>query len=176
MLKFFKALTILTPLLFLFFCSCKKNITTPEIGLFGFLTDIQGCKSFESDARTESDSPNNRVECIQYDYDGEGLLILKHINAGFNCCPGKIEPTISATGNLISIEEKEQEQGCFCRCLFDLTYQFTGVAPGEYTLEVKGPYIKDTDEKLIFNLSLYGPCNGTFCVNRTHYPWDGSSS
>jgi hypothetical protein len=111
-------------------------------------------------------------ECIEYAYDGEGFLVLKHINSGFNCCPKKISADIFVSGNRIYIEEREQEQGCFCQCLFDVKYEIYDLKPGEYTIEIKAPYTVASDEEMKFNVQLYGSCSGTFCVSRTHYPWD----
>jgi len=139
----------------------------------GLLMNYEGCKTFASASSTESSFHSGNAECFEYQYDGQGQLILKHINSGFNCCPGKIDADISLSGNLIYIEEREQEQGCYCRCLFDVDYQIYDLKPGTYTLELKGPYVDETDERLRFDIELYGPCSGTFCVLRNHYPWSG---
>jgi hypothetical protein len=164
-------LTMIMLILALILGSCDENAVTPEIQPSGILTDYEGCKTFMTSSSLQTEFYINTEECIEYDYDGESVLILKHINAGFNCCPGKIDTTISVTENKIVIEDKEEEQGCFCQCLFDLRYEIVDLDPGEYTIAVSGPYIEDTDERLLFNLRLFGPSSGTFCVDRTHYPW-----
>jgi hypothetical protein len=151
---------------------CKEKVTTPETTAFGILSTYDGCKTFTTTSGLGSSPHEVNEECIEYEYDGERLLVLKHINSGFNCCPGKITADISVSGNMIAIEEKEQEQGCFCRCLFDIRYEIHELQPGEYTIAIKGLYVEDTDEELRFNVNLYGPCSGAFCVSRTHYPWD----
>lgn len=166
-----KSLIIFIVISLFTFGSCAKNAVTPEVQSVGVLTSYEGCKSFAAVTGLEADLHGNAIECIEYEYDGEAVLILKHINAGFNCCPGKIDATISVTKNMIVIEDKEEEQGCFCRCLFDLRYEILDLKPGEYTIAVRGPYIEETDERLIFNVELSGPSSGTFCVNRMHYPW-----
>jgi hypothetical protein len=171
MMRNIKSIVILIFISLFFFGSCEENFVTPEIQSGGILTDYEGCKTFVTSSNLQAELYSNAEECIEYDYDGESVLILKHINAGFNCCPGKIDATISVTENMIVIEDKEEEQGCFCQCLFDLRYEIVDLEPGEYTIAVSGPYIEGTDERLLYNVQLYGPSSGTFCVNRTHYPW-----
>ena len=58
----------------------------------------------------KSNVPLKQNDCIEYQYDGIDTLILNHINAGFNCCPGKIIFNINITGNTITITEKETER------------------------------------------------------------------
>ncbi len=151
---------------------CKEKVTTPETTPFGILSTYEGCKTFATTSSSGSSPHGINEECIEYEYDDEGLLVLTHINSGFNCCPEKITADIFVSGNMIYIEEKEKEQGCFCQCLFDVKYEFHDLVSGEYTIEVKGLYTKNTDEELRFTLKLIGPCSGTFCVLRTHYPWN----
>lgn len=150
---------------------CGEDVVAPETQSSGILTDYEGCKSFATTTALEKNFYSSAVECIEYAYDGEGILTLRHINAGFNCCPGRIDATITVSKNMIVIEDREEEQGCFCQCLFDLRYAILELEPGEYTISIKGPYIEETDERLLFNVQLYGSSSGTFCVDRTHYPW-----
>jgi hypothetical protein len=166
-----KKFAILTMIILFTLAGCKENVATPETQPVGNLTSYEGCKTFATTTGLEGNLQSNTKECIEYAYDGESILSLKHINGGFNCCPGKINTTISVSNNMILIEDREEEQGCFCQCLFDLQYEILELKPGEYTIAVTGPYIQDTDERLLFNVQLYGPSSGTFCVNRTHYPW-----
>jgi hypothetical protein len=158
--------------LLLMFPGCNETVTAPETTPYGKLSMYDGCKTFPAATSSigASSHPSN-VECIEYEYNGEGLLVLEHINSGFNCCPKKITADIVVSGSEIDIKEKEQEQGCFCQCLFDVKYELHELAPGEYKLDVKGPYVEETDEELRLNLSLTGPGSETFCVSRTHYPW-----
>jgi len=164
---------ILIFLLLLF--GCKEKVTAPESIAFGILSMYEGCKTFVTTSGSGSSPHGINEECIEYEYDGEGFLILKHINSGFNCCPEKIAADIFVSGNIIYIEERELEQGCFCQCLFDVKYEVRDLEPGEYTIEIKAPYIIAPDEEMKFNVPLYGSCSGTFCVTRTHYPWDNSN-
>lgn len=155
------------------FHGCSVEVTTPETESISVLTTYEGCKTFPAISSSAGSDPHgSNVECITYEYNDEGLLMLTHINSGFNCCPGKITADIVVLGNKISVEEKEQEQDCFCQCLFDVTYEVHELAPGDYTLEINGLYIDDTNEKLRFDVSLTTPNSGTFCVIRTQYPWN----
>jgi len=151
--------------------SCDENTNSPDFQPVGTLSGYEGCKTFTTNSGLEVGSYTSTEECIEYEHDGESRLRMKHINAGFNCCPGKIDTTISISDNRIVIEDREEEQGCFCQCLFDLEYEILGLEQGEYTIVVTGPYIHDIDERLLFHVQLTGPNSGTFCVNRTHYPW-----
>jgi len=161
---------ILIFLLVLF--GCKENVTSSDSDPVGILSSYDGCKTFTTASSSGSSSHGNNEECVAYDYDGEGLLVLWHINSGFNCCPAKITADVFVSGNMIYIQEKEQEQGCFCRCLFDVRYEIYNLEPGQYTLEIKGLYVEDADDKLMFSVQLLGSCSGTLCVSRTHYPWN----
>lgn len=160
-------------LLFLFF-GCREKVTAPESIAFGILSTYEGCKSFVTTSSSGSNTHGINEECIEYEYDGEELLVLKHINSGFNCCPEKIAADIFVTGNMIYIEERELDQGCLCQCLFDVKYEVHDLKPGEYTIAVKAPYTVESDEEMKCNVSLYGSCSGTYCVSRAHYPWDNS--
>jgi len=68
------------------------------------------------------DTIESNWDCIEYEYNGGNLLTLKHVNAGFNCCP-VIGVDISVEDNLIMIVESETYDSlgpCYCLCLFDL--------------------------------------------------------
>jgi hypothetical protein len=126
----------------------------------GTLLQYQGCK----------ESKGGCEDCLEYSYDGQ-KLILKHINAGFNCCPGHINADIAVNGRIISITESEQEAGCFCLCLFDLDIEVSNLKPGEYTILVYEPYIDDEDEPLEFTVQLISGTSGRYCLQRNYYPW-----
>lgn len=113
--------------------------------------------------------------CIEYDYDGAGLLRLTHINSGFNCCPQEltIEMFVYTNGH-IYVEEAEDFGGgesCPCLCLYDLECESSGVEPGIYLVNVEEPYLNANDAPLIFSLDLSEACSGTYCVYRDQYPW-----
>lgn len=135
----------------------------------GILVEYQGCKEWTAGTEIETDVAKSQ-DCIEYTYDGQ-TLILKHVNAGFNCCPGEILADIDIEGNLITITENEQEAGCYCLCLFDLDFRIDNIKPGEYTLRVNEPYVQDGNDILEFTLQLVSGISGDFCLGRSYYPW-----
>ncbi len=130
------------------------------------------CKTFQKASSPDSTPPNQT--CIEYQYDGQSVLSINHINAGFNCCPDELAAIISIEGNVITIEEVEYlySGGCDCLCLFNLDYEITGLPPGEYTVIVIEPYRHPDDEPLEFTINLSSsPSSGSHCVYRSYYPW-----
>jgi hypothetical protein len=117
-------------------------------------------------------SPSPDEDCVQYEYDGTGVLTLKHVNAGFNCCPGKITADIDIENNVITIVEHESESACRCLCLFDVDYKIENLQPGEYEIKFAELYLDSGDDPLEFTCDLSQAPSGTYCVKRSHYPWD----
>ena len=134
----------------------------------GILVNYYGCKEFQKGTAIDSTPPDQ--DCIEYQYDGESVLQLKHVNAGFNCCP-EIAANITIEDNTITIEEIEISGECYCLCLFDIDYEITNLPPGEYTIRVNGLYLEEGDEPLEFTVDLASSPSGIYCVYRDHYPW-----
>lgn len=154
--------------LFLLELSCSSPDGVP----YGALTGRSDCKNFViSQDSQASFAPSPGEECLEYFYDGRSRLILKHINAGFNCCPGTISAGFYVLPGAISIKEKEESSLCDCNCLYDLTYELMNIRPGAYRISVKNPYQPPDEPPLEFVVSLKGPVSGTFCVPRKKYPW-----
>ncbi len=134
--------------------------------------DFGECKDFgRADA---TDTIPSDQDCLAYSYDGHGVLLMYHINAGFNCCPTAVEVAMDVVGNDIFIEEIEDldDGGCFCLCLFDLDCGIGGLPPGGYTIHVTEPYLQPGDPPLEFDVVLTSsPSSGIHCEHRTHYPW-----
>lgn len=125
----------------------------------------------EADRAPAALGAGSDVECLEYEYDGRSVLRLKHVNAGFNCCPGTISADIEIASGRIFIRESESSSLCDCNCLFDLDYEVVLLAPGLYRIEVVGPYQPSGDPPLEFLADLTGPSSGSFCVKRSRYPW-----
>jgi len=140
-------------------------------GAVGTLTGRTGCKDFAAAAGGAVAAAGAGRECAEYDADGAGLLRLKHVNAAFNCCPGTVTATIEIAGDRIRIKERESASLCDCDCLYDLDYVFTGLGSGAYTITIVGPYQVEGDAPLTFPVDLDRASSGSFCVERTHYPW-----
>jgi hypothetical protein len=136
----------------------------------GCLTGYEGCKEFSKGGATDTIPPDQ--DCMAYQYDGAGVLLLEHVNAGFNCCPDEILADISIEGNVITIEEDEslESGGCDCLCLFDVDYRIDNLPPGEYTIRVYGMYLLGA-EILEFTINLASSPSGTYCLHRDFYPW-----
>jgi hypothetical protein len=137
----------------------------------GTVTDVSGCKTFESGSTRSFATPTQ--SCIQYEYDGASVLRITHVNAGFNCCPDSLGVSVHAVDGNITIQEMEWllSGGCHCLCLFDMTYEVPFVEPGEYTLKFNEPYVLADDNELKFTVDLVTAPTGSICVDRDRYPW-----
>jgi hypothetical protein len=141
----------------------EKLNTGEDNNATGNLVNYSDCKELFS-IRTSTE------DCIEYIYDGENVLMLKHINAGFNCCP-EIAVNISINNHTIEIEEIEISGVCKCLCLFDINYEIKELNPGNYTIRVIEPFINEDEEILEFQVDLSSKISGSFCVDRYNYPW-----
>lgn len=139
----------------------------------GRLVTYDGCKTLTFGTDTEDFSD---IDCLEYEYINNNVLLITHINAGFNCCPGEITADITVAGNTITIVEHEEEQGCHCLCLFDVEYEVRDIAPGEWTIMVSELYLEEGDQPLEFSTDLELYPRSRYCVDRGHYPWSGGSS
>jgi len=161
---------ILSILICFAFISCKNNNLT-ESEPFGTLINSYGCKHSYSTALN-----NNQIlyrsneDCIEYEYDGENKLILKHINAGFNCC-STITADIDVREDTIIIKEREYGEMCCCLCLYDLDYAIVNIKPKKYKIKVLELCVNENDEKLEFYIDLSSSLSGKYCVKRDQYPW-----
>ena len=137
----------------------------------GSLINYEGCKEFSKGGATDTIPPDQ--DCMAYQYDGAGVLLLRHVNAGFNCCPDDLMADINIQDNVITIEEDESLEpsgGCDCLCLFDVDYRIDDLPSGEYTIRVYGMYLQG-GEILEFIVDLASSPSGIHCVYRDHYPW-----
>jgi hypothetical protein len=146
-------------------------VLSPGSDPAGQLVGRTHCKSSGRSSSGVASAPTSSQECIEYEYDGRSVLRLKHVNAGFNCCPGTISAEITAEGGEIRIKESESSSLCDCSCLYDLDYEFTGVKPGLYRISVVGPYQWEGDPPLDVRVTLIDAASGSHCVERTRYPW-----
>lgn len=119
----------------------------------------------------KTNDPAPETSCIRFDYDGTSLLTLKHLNAGFNCCPGKFDVSIEVKGDSLIIREDENQQGCKCNCLFNLDILVGNLSPAAYHVRFVEPYADYSIPQLIFDLNLKKVPNGQFCVTRPEGWW-----
>ncbi len=161
--------SILTTLVLLFMVtSCEKK-DTDNGQIEGKLISNSVCKDLKSSNFTTV-TPDS-ISLVEYTFDAvRNLLTLKHINAGFNCCPDSLYCAITVIGNTILIEEFEKAALCHCNCLYDLEIEINGVEAKKYELKFTEPYIGDQEE-IIFEINLGNAITGSHEVNRKQYPW-----
>jgi hypothetical protein len=159
-------LPILAVLFGIYTCEKEKTSTGLQSGK---LDKISDCKELKSIAIWEDTA--DTLSCIEYFYNAENKkLILKHVNAGFNCCPEKIYSDITFADDSIIIIESEKIPACDCNCLYDLEFEFTGISEKVYAVRLLEPYIRD-EEEINVSIDLAENDTGSFCVIRKGYPW-----
>jgi len=147
--------------------SCTKDPGSQN--LQGKLIHVSACKQNKS-SNQGSEIPDS-LSCAQYNYAASsGTLTIKHINAGFNCCPDKIDCHIIVRNDSILISETESAAACNCNCLYDLDIQLTNLSADHYTIHFTEPYAGD-QPALTFGIDLATETEGDYCVIRKQYPW-----
>ncbi len=155
----------------MFFLSCENETDKgQQIDFVGELISASTCKNELKSASVDEDVPDS-LSCIEYLYDDENKkLSIKHINAGFNCCPDSLYCTISLKLDTIIIKEFEKIPQCNCNCLYDLDIVVNGVDKKIYQIKLIEPY-SDEQAELKFEIDLNIGNEGSFCVTRKNYPW-----
>ncbi len=133
------------------------------------LTGHSACKG--EDQQAGAAASFSLESCIDWSYSGS-TLNFTHRDAGFNCCP-VILADITVDNNVITVTEIDSlfEGGCWCECLYDVDYQITGLAAGEYQIVIESPYRPAGDEVLDVTIDLITEPTGSHCVPRSQYPW-----
>jgi hypothetical protein len=135
----------------------------------GKLLSYSDCKEKKSIDFTEG-TPDS-LSCVEYSFNpSESKLYLKHINAGFNCCPKGLYCNISLNNDTITIHEFENAHDCDCNCLYDLYIEINGAIIKKYQVKFIEPYCSE-QEKLLFEIDLTNGNAGSYCVSRKQYPW-----
>jgi len=166
-MKTFMRIILSAAILMFLFIACEKE--KEERSISGKVINQTDCKIFKS-GNNNADVADT-LSCVDYTfYQAENKLLLKHINTGFNCCPGALTCKVSFIGDTIIIQEFEEQNACNCNCLFDLDIEINGLAAKKYHLKFIEPYCGD-QEKLFFEIDLQNQPDGTHCVFRDQYPW-----
>lgn len=119
-----------------------------------------------------TDDHSSDQDCIQYKWVEGDSLILKHVNAAFNCCPEGFLTELKVSGDTLIITESENSSLCDCNCLYDLNYSLSGINKSTWWIRVEEPYVQQQEAaKLLFKLELRKVDEGEICVTRTGYPW-----
>ena len=166
-MKDFTRMILGTAILMSIFIGCEKE--NEEGSIDGKVVEHTDCKTFKT-GNINNDVADT-LSCVDYSFDvSENKLTLKHVNTGFNCCPGALTCTVSQSSDTIIIQEFEEQSACDCNCLFDLDIEITGLTAKSYYLKFIEPYCGD-QEKLFFEVDLQNQPDGTHCVFREQYPW-----
>ena len=134
---------------------------------------IVGNSACKNHWKSPVDSIPLNEDCIVYEYDGSGHLLLEHVNTALNCCP-VILADITIDGFDIVIEELDSLEGgygCPCMCVFDIQYEFDNLEPGVYTIYVIEPYRCNGEPEIQFTADLTSAVVDSFCITRNCYPW-----
>jgi len=142
-----------------------KNWESPDV----LLDEVSTCKDFGFKA--DADYPND-TDCLLFEYDGDSILTLTHINAGFNCCPEEFLINVDLRSDTIYILESEKDGLCDCYCLYDLHFTIQPIPPGIYSITVAEPYVSQADDPCLEDqIDLTKAGSGAICVSRSFYPW-----
>ncbi len=144
--------------------SCSDDETNTSIGN---VTHYSECKS--NSGLYKSTSFSNLTSVI-YNYNGSNKLLITHINAGFNCCPGTISADIKLQGNNIVVTEKESASGCRCLCLYDVDMEANNITPGNYNIIFIEPHAEQ-GPPIEFDANLTAAKTDTLYFSRNYYPW-----
>ncbi len=160
-------ITLLFPLLVLMAVSCdrpEEEIKQPYLSIF---TDIT-CKP---ELPLKGTEPGPDRSCVDYSYVGDSLLIMKHYNAAFNCCPSDILVDFEIKGDSLIITEDDAREDCKCNCLYDVEIRVHNLSAGKYHVRFKEPYVLQDTTQIVFPVNLEKEPVGRFCVIREYYPY-----
>ena len=118
-----------------------------------------GCKGT---LKTLDESLFHGFECVAWEYDGSDTLVLRHVNALFNCCPDEVlglTGVVSFADGVFQLTESDNGGMCNCMCPYDLVYTLSGVIPGQYSVDVD-PF----SPPVTMDLSV--AVDGWFCIDR----------
>jgi len=150
---------ILIPCAFLICCDRENPVSHSE------------CKSSNLKSIAGSCDYGSDSSCICWNYNIQNKkLTLKHVNAGFNCCPGEIYCDIDIDNDTIFLKESEEKAQCDCDCLYDVDIIVSEIEKHKYVINLNEPYSGD-QEKIVFEIDLTSNETGVFCVERKSYPW-----
>ena len=111
------------------------------------------------------------ITCAEYSYNATThTLLIKHINAGFNCVPGDLSINAHISKDTIIIEEFETNNFALCNCLFDLDMEIKGIDAKFYQIKFIEPY-RGNKKELIFGVDFSSQTAGLHCIPRYGYPW-----
>ncbi len=119
--------------------SCDKEKNNNSFGVHNL--SYSDCKS-NNNTKTQKVEQTSQKEYLELKANDKYLKI-NHINAEFNCCPGKILVTSKISNDTIFIDENETEHTCNCICNYDVTYEVGKLDYGKYHIvltKLKAPF------------------------------------
>jgi hypothetical protein len=153
-------------------CSNERDHPT-EPGTTGPRGTVVYHSSCLSHGRTEAAADSSRPDCVSWEYDGAGTLLLRHFAAPFNCCPESLLAAVTVRGDTILVAEDEQLDGggCNCLCVYELHIRITGLRTVPYRVRVREKYLPEGEAPLDFAVDLATSPTGARCEERHSYPW-----
>jgi hypothetical protein len=148
-------------------CEDDKNGTGKSV-LSAKLITHSDCKSMKhATVGAIADS----ISCADYTYNAvTKTMLVKHMNAGFNCGSDSLFCEVDLINDTILITESESGNFAQCECLFDLEIAITGIEPANYQIKFVEPYLQN-QQPLQFSADLLNQNTGSYCVIRNLYPW-----
>lgn len=132
------------------------------------VSPLSGCKGFD----LKDGGIASNQDCLKFEYLNDSILSFTHLNAGFNCCPRKVDVSAKFHGDTLLITETEIDALCDCNCLYDLVFSINNIPLGKFIISVEEPYARRPDDApLIFEVDLEKTKSGQICVLREYYPW-----
>jgi hypothetical protein len=107
------------------------------------------------DCKTEATKSEN-TERIEFKTVDKNYLEIKHINAMFNCEPGRLLVSVSRENNTIFINENEEYPMANCICPYDLCYRIGPMDYGHYNIEFQRGGLLYTNLSVDFNSKTSG--------------------
>ena len=147
--------------------SCDRQEEEARQPYLSIVTDMT-CKP-ESPLKGTEPGPDQ--SCVDYSFDGDSILLMKHYNAAFNCCPAEILVDFEIKGDSLIITEDDARQDCKCNCLYDVEIKIHNISGGKYHVRFIEPYVMQDSTAMIFEVDLKREPAGRFCVKREYYPY-----
>ena len=142
--------------------SCGKEsnsaVKSHSFGVINFKNS--SCKSSHKTILANNQAGDSETMQIKSE---NGNWNVKHINAMFNCDPGKLTATGDTSGFTININENEEKHDENCLCLYDLSYKVGPIAHGKYTVILN----KMGSEYFRFSIDYTSSVDTTIFIKKT---------
>lgn len=154
----------------LLFLICCQRDQEKELTFSGKMTGRSECKN---QLRSSNQTITLADSLTKVDFllnIADNRLILKHINAGFNCSPDSIYCVTSLNKDTIIVQEKEINPTAKCSCLYDLDIEITGLKEKVYYVRFI-ELLAGNQAPLAFKMDLTDKKSGSYSVCRKNNPW-----